>query len=716
MATIQDERFCKVHTALGDDLALLGSFQGVEGISRLFQFELKLGSYKTDITAKDLLGTNISLEITLDDGPTRWIHGFVSRFRLATTSTMELAEDGSHRLLGQYLVEIVPWTWFLTRRQDCRIFQEKSVPDIVKEVFDGLGFTAFDFKLAGSYDPLVNCVQYQETDFNFVSRLLESEGISYYFRHDESKHVMILTDANSGMADLPGNSSVTYKDQLDVEDRLFEIHSWEVEEVFQPGHYAMAEYNFMDPTTELNVDAVSTLGQTGADKYEVFEYPGEFLHQGSESETKLSKGDKKVKLRMLEGAARAVVAKGASANPAMAAGHAFTLENHPRDDCNDIWVVTSVTHHLVQVDLDNIGGQVDASYTNNLSCIPKLVDFLPPRVTPQPRIRGPQTAVVVGPSGEEIYVDEFGRVKVQFFWDRYGQSDENSSCWVRVAQNWAGKQWGILFHPRLGQEVVVEFLDGDPDHPLITGRVYNANQSLPFERPTQSGILTRSTKDGNTETFNQILFDDLKGEEKVQINAEKDMIRLVENNDTEDVGASQTSTVGKSKSVTVGEDHQESIGKTMSLSVGADRAVTVSGNLSESVQGKQETTVTKNYTESVGAARSVSVAKGNTTSVGDSDSTTVGASSTLQVSEDRKVDVGKGLTFTIAKNTSFTTGEGFVIKAKKVAIEAKDELHIKVGKAELILKKNGDINLKGGKINIKGTGDVVVKGSKIAQN
>ena len=713
MAELQENRGCRLKTPLGDDILLVGSLRGTEAISKLFRFELDLGSKNAEIDFQEIIGKNITVEIELTKGEPRLVNGVVSRFRQSIKPDASEDETG---ITAFYWAEVVPWTWFLTRRQDCRIFQNKSVPDIVKAVFGDLGFKDFDFRLNATYDPLVNCVQYQETDFNFVSRLLESAGIFYFFEHEARRHVMVLADSPEQNPQVEGMDEALFTSTATVGDVADRVYAWGVEEVLQPGKYALTDFNFFDPATDLLVNADSSLSQPAGDPYEVFDYPGGFVNQGGEEDAKLSKGESRVKLRMEEGAARAVVATGHTNCRAFLPGYHFDLDGHPRSDFNKAWLLTEVTHELEQGDISGGRSSMETKYENRITCIPHAVPFRPALSTPRPRISGAQTAVVVGPSGEEIYVDKHGRVKVQFCWDRYGKADENSSCWVRVAQNWAGKQWGILFHPRLGQEVVVEFLDGDPDRPLITGRVYNATQPIPFDGPTQSGILTRSTKGGATDNFNQIRFEDLKGSEQIQVHAEKDMERIVENNDAESVGASQTSTVGKSKSVTVGEDHQESIGKTMSLSVGADRAVTVGGNCSESVQGKQETTIAKNYTESVGAARSVSVGKGNTTSIGAADSTTVGASSTLDVSDDRSVKVGKGLTVKVGKNATITIDDNYVLKAKKVAVEAKDELHIKVGKAELIMKKNGDINFKGNKINIKGSGDVVIKGSKIAQN
>jgi len=713
MGDLQKNKICRLKTPLGDDVLLVGSLRGREGISELFRFEMDLVSDDTAVSFQDTIGKNITLEIDLNDGEVRLINGFVSRF--CQIDSPDVPVDQAV-VTAHYWAEVVPWFWFLTRRKDCRIYQNMNVPDIVKDVFDNLGFSDFDIRLSGTYDPLVNCVQYQETDFNFVSRLLESAGIYYFFEHEESRHVLVLGDSADQCNPVPGMESALYTTGAQTEGKEDRIHSWRVEEVFQPGHYAMSDYNFFDPTTDLSVGSFSALKQDGADKFEVFDYPGRFVNHGGEEDAKLAKGESLVKVRMEEGDVRAVVAAGASKCRSFMPGFYFTLDGHPRDDFNQAWLLVGVTHNLEQKGA--LRGDTDeaAKYGNQVKCIPNNVPLRPVRITPRPSIPGAQTAVVVGPDGEEIYVDKHGRVKVQFCWDRYGKADENSSCWVRVSQNWAGKKWGILFHPRLGQEVVVEFLDGDPDRPLITGRVYNAAQPIPFEGPTQSGILTRSTKEGTGENFNQIRFEDMKDSEEIYVHAEKDMLRVVENDDTEDVGASQSSTIKTTKNITVGKNHQEEIGESMGLNVGKDRSMSVAANCSESVGKNRDLSVGENCSEATGKNLTVSAGGNQSVDVGKNASLNVGENQTIGVGKKRSVSVGKDLSIKVDGGSAYETKDGWVLKAKKIGIEAKDELKIKVGSAEFVMKKNGDINLKGKKINVKGSGDVVIKGSKIGQN
>jgi type VI secretion system secreted protein VgrG len=713
MADLQKNKICRLKTPLAEDLLLVGRLKGREGISELFHFELDLVSPDTAVGFQDVIGKKVTVEIELKEGRMRHINGFVSRFCQIDSPDIPL---DTAEITASYWMEIVPWFWFLTRRKDCRIFQNMTVPDIVKEVFEKLGFSEYDIRLSGTYDPLVNCVQYQETDFAFVSRLLESAGIYYFFEHEESRHVLVLGDSPEQCLAVPGMESALYTTGAQTGEKEDRVHSWRVEEVLQPGRYSMTDYNFFDPNTDLAVESFSALKQSGTDDYEFFDYPGKFVNHGGEEEGKLAKGESLVKLRMEEGDARAIVANGASKCRFFLPGFYFSLDGHPRSEFNQAWLLVGVTHDLDQSGALRGDSDEKARYGNLITCIPNDVPFRPARITQRPRIPGAQTAMVVGPEGEEIYVDKYGRVKVQFCWDRYGKADENSSCWVRVSQNMAGKKWGVLFHPRLGQEVVVEFLDGDPDRPLITGRVYNASQPIPFDGPTQSGILTRSTKEGTAENFNQIRFDDKKDSEEIYVHAEKDMLRVVENGDKEQVGGSQSSTVGSEKSISVGKSHQEEIAEDMTLSVGKNRSLTVGESSTETIAKNRDLSVGENNSETTGKNLSVSVGENQTVSVGKNEDLNVGANQTINVGKNRTMSVGKNLTVDVGGASAYETKDGWVLKAKKIGIEAKDELKIKVGSAEFVMKKNGDINIKGKKINVKGSGDVVIKGKKIAQN
>jgi type VI secretion system secreted protein VgrG len=510
MAPKQARRILYLKSPLGGDTFLLSSFSGTEAMSRLFNYQLRMLSTTPSIEASDIVGKNISWHVQYKGGRLRYFNGYVSRF---------VASDYSARRQREYRAEVVPWLWFLTRTANCRIFQKKSVPEIIQKVFSDLGFTDFQLELNKSYPTREYCVQYRETAFNFVSRLMEEEGIFYFFRHDEGQHMLVLADQNTSYKDLP--------------DKKPEITTWEHQFEFRPGKWTRTDYNFQTPSTSLLTSTNTVIDLPDVGNYEMFDYPGDYQVKGV--------GTTGTKVRMEEEEAPYEVATGTSECYTLTPGGKFTLE-HPNFDAESGkgYVITSIHHAAVDTEFES--SDQEASYTNQFQCIPDSVAYRPGRQTPKPVIAGTQTAVVVGPSGEEIYTDKYGRVKVQFFWDREGQKDENSSCWIRVAQNWAGKNWGIVFNPRIGQEVIVDFLEGDPDRPIITGRVYNAEQMPPYELPsnqTRSVIKTRSSKGGGTDNFNELRFEDKKGSEEIYFHAEKDFNRVVENNDTLKVGSSK---------------------------------------------------------------------------------------------------------------------------------------------------------------------------------
>jgi type VI secretion system secreted protein VgrG len=513
MAVKQANRILYLDTPLGEDVLTLGAFTGVEGLSRLFSYHLTMASHNTAIEAKDIIGKKITWQVQFKEGEPRFYNGVVSRFVAGGTSDREMRS---------YRAEVVPWLWYLTRTSDCRIWppggQKKTVPQIIQMLFDEMGFTDYVNETKDTYPELEYVVQYRETAFNFVSRLMEEEGIFYFFRHEEGKHTLVLADQKSSYAELKPAS--------------LEIDSWEHQFEFRPGKWTTTDYYFKTPSTSLLTSTNTVVDHPDASKFEMFDFPGDYRFKGD--------GDAASTVRMEEQEIAYDQVVGSSACRDLTPGGKFTLGrlDHPGEaEEGKSYVVTYIEHSASDVGFQS--SSAGAQYRNAFRCIPADVIYRAPRTTPKPRVTGAQTAVVVGPSGEEIYTDKFGRVKVQFFWDRKGTKNENSSCWIRVSQNWAGKNWGMIFNPRIGQEVVVEFLEGDPDRPIILGRVYNGEQMPPYELPanqTQSTIKTRSSKDGKPENFNELRFEDKKGKEHVYFHAEKDFHRVVENNDVLDVG------------------------------------------------------------------------------------------------------------------------------------------------------------------------------------
>lgn len=735
MPIAQEHRRIAITTPLGKDELLLRGFSGSEAVSQLFHFDLDLLSENDSIKFQDVVGKNITLRIYDAAGAERHWNGFISRF----------SQGAQDRRVTSYRAQMVPWLWFLTRTADCRIFQSLKVPDIIQKIFKDLGFSDFELRLYGSYTPRDYCVQYRETDFNFVSRLMEEEGICYFFEHQDGKHVLVLADDAAAHKPCPNQKTARYDfrgGSVTYEDVITEFS---YQEEFRTGKWAQTDYNFETPSTSLAVTV------SGKNPYEIYEFPGQYMVRPA--------GERLAKMRLQEQTVPAIVFQGTSGCRYFTPGYQFTLQDHYRTDLNQAYLLTAVRHTASQGANYQVGaaGSDEMTYRNSIECIPASTPYRPARVTPEPFVQGCQTAVVVGPSGEEIYTDKYGRVKVQFFWDREGKKNENSSCWIRVSHPWAGQGWGSISIPRIGQEVIVDFLEGDPDQPIIVGRVYNAEQMPPFGLPGKaviSGVKSNSTKGGGGN--NEISLDDTKGTELINIHAQYDQQKKVEHDErvlvghdrTEEVGHDETLKIDNDKtehvlhdrSLTVDHDkseivkhdksinvvgrHMEVIGGNMNIDVGSNLGETVSLNYSETVGAAMELTVGGFMNISVGGllTESVGAQKGET--VGGNKSENVGANRTLEVGSDstetiggnQTVQVAKDLTESIEGKHQESVTKEFMLSAKKIEIVAEDEIAIKTGSAEIVMKKNGDITVKGGKLNIKGSGDVVIKGSKIEEN
>jgi type VI secretion system secreted protein VgrG len=505
----------------------------------------------------------VSISITQVGGDKRYINGFVSRF----------SQSGSDTRFTHYHAEVVPWLWFLTRSAACRIFQNMTVPDIITKVFTDLGFSDSKKSLQGTYQQWDYCVQYRETAFNFVSRLMEQEGIFYFFEHEKDKHTLVLADRPSANKPCPtqpkGRLDFTAGALIKDEDV---VNDWQLEQELRTGKYSLEDFNFETPSTDLGVKEPSIIHVDGNSKYEIYDYPGEYSNK--------SDGETIAKTRMQEEETTNLLATGSSNCRGFIAGFRFDLEGHSRKDMNKSYVLTEV-HHSASVGESYYDDSPSDGehYSNHFACIPNTVPFRPARITPKPFVQGPQTALVVGKSGEEIWVDKYGRVKVQFHWDREGKNNENSSCWVRASQPWAGKNWGSIWIPRIGQEVIIDFLEGDPDQPIITGRVYNAEQMPPYDLPdnqTRSTFKSRSSKGGGSSNYNELRFEDKMGSEQIFINAEKDMDLRVENDSREFVGndrslivqGDQKESVTGDKSTDITGNLNEKVGQTLSLQIG----------------------------------------------------------------------------------------------------------------------------------------------------
>ena len=581
MAYKQQNRLIALETPLGDDVLLLKGFTGSEGISQLFRFDLELLSENSSIAFKDIIGQNVTFRIALAEDKERYFNGFVSRF----------VQSGSDVRFTHYQMEVVPWLWFLTRNADCRIFQNMSIPDIIQKVFKDHGFSDFKSSITGSYDPREYCVQYRETDFNFVTRLMEQLGIFYFFQHENGKHTLVMADSHTAHQPCPDQGKAHFNASMSVLESEDVITSFQIGQEMRTGKYSLTDYNFETPSTSLLAGEPTVVSVGPNSAYEIYDYPGEYLNQTQASAL--------TKVYMQEEEATHKVVTGTGVCRGFIPGYSFDLEEHYRDDLNTTYVLTQVRHIATVGENYTFEAEGGGShYSNQFVCIPSSTPFRPPRTTPKPIVQGPQTAVVVGKSGEEIWTDKYGRVKVQFYWDRLGKKDDNSSCWIRVSQPWAGKNWGAMWIPRISQEVIVSFLEGDPDRPIITGRVYNADSMPPYTLPdeqTKSTFKSYSSKGGDG--FNEFRFEDKKGEEQVFIHAEKNFDIRVKNNEYETVSKDLHLIVEQDRFEHVKNDHHETIDRDQAQSIGRDHHLKVSGKQAIAVDGSQSLKVGGDVTE-----------------------------------------------------------------------------------------------------------------------
>lgn len=645
MSTLtQEGRLLEIDTPLGPNAVILRSFTGSEAISRPFHFELDLVAEKDNLNYTQLIGNPVTFRVRRsDDSGFRPFHGHVTRF---------VQMPGESRM-GRYQASVDPWLWFLTRTSDCKIFQNKSVPEIVEQIFQDFGFTNYELKLRGQYSPWEYCVQYRETAFNFVSRLLEQEGIFYYFQHEEQRHMLVLGDDPSVHKPWREPATVPYQQVFGPGAIMDEdtVTSWRMQHDLQPGKYAITDYNFEIPGNNLLAAVQTHTPEGGNTAFEMFDFPGEV--------STVSESERVAKLRMEEEETPHTVAHGESNCRDFSAGCRIQLADHPRSDQNGRYLITSVTHsaHIGAIFPGAVAAMESASYSNTFTCIPFAIPFRPPRLTPKPVVQGAQTAVVVGPGGEEIYTEKYGRVKVQFFWDRYGKKNEDSSCWIRVSHPWAGKAWGSISIPRIGQEVIIGFLEGDPDQPIIIGRVYNGDQMPPYGLPAGgviSGVKSNSTKGGGG--YNELSMDDTKGTEKITIHGQYDMNTVVEhdqtstihNNRTDTIDVDDSETVGNNQTLSVGVNQSATIGSNQSADIGANRTISVGANQTHTVGANREATIASNDTLNVGTNR--------TTSVGMNVSNTVGANQELIVGVNYIVTAGTQISLAAGASISLTVG------------------------------------------------------------
>lgn len=656
------ERLVDAVTPLGDAL-WFRQMKGTEALSSLFEYEVLLHGRDSGLSAKAMLGKPITLKLETAGGGERYFNGLCTRFRAA-------GREGEQHL---YTARMHPWLWLAGRRSDCKIFQFMKVPDIVSDVLGKYG-SPLELRLRKSYREWEYCVQYQETDLNFVMRLMEHEGIYFFFEHQANNHTLVLIDDIGSHAPLPGKPSIKYFG-VDAGTVATEEHfnSWEVCEDVASGEYLSDDYDFEKPRADLKTRRQQPMGHSH-DPWERYTWPGGYMQ--------LDDGESYAETRLEALQADRERTLGHTTVRTMAPGYLFSLERCPRADQNREYLAVGLTYYL----RDNTrmavggGGEGDSDWRFETTAQPTSLPYRPPQVTPKPRAHGLQTAVVVGPPGEEIYTDQYGRVKVQFFWDRYGQRNEHSSCWMRVASPWAGEKWGFIQIPRIGQEVVVDFIDGDPDHPLITGRVYNADQMPPYGLPankTASGFKSRSTQGGSAVDFNEIRMEDLKGKEQFYLHAQRNFDSVVELNESRVIGNDRQTRVGHNDDRFVANDCRTVVAANQTLQVQAHQSTAVAGsqslsvlgNQSNMVKGKRTQSVGGNLAEKTGGDHRESVGGKHTITVGGDEKNNIGGTQLNFVQGGRKsVVAGKEVVTSTGKTTHFAAAGYGVLTPLKYSV------------------------------------------------
>lgn len=751
--------------ALADAKLQVFRFTGKESLSQPFEFTIELISEESDLELQAPIGQPACLTLRgrLADGARydRYVHGIVERF-------IQLSAGIRH---SRYRAVLVPTIRPLHYTRNARIFQKQSAPDVTKKVLKD-GQIPADFvsaMLHGSYGERDYCVQYQESDLNFVQRLWEEEGIFYFFEQEKDKDKLTLGDGSHAFDALAHYGEVRLRDQPHMyEEGLHELHA---ENTLQSGAAVMRDFKFKQPALDLEASAE---GDKFADR-KMYYFPGEYVDPGV--------GKQLAKVRLEEHQCQRSRVRGTGNVRAMLPGYKFTLGGHRRADLNQEYLIVAVEHEGTQpAALGEEGSGIEkVAYQNHVECIPAKVAYRPPRQSARPSIPGVQTATVVGPAGEEIHCDSHGRVKVHFHWDREGKKDDTSSCWIRVSQPWGGVSYGGMFLPRIGQEVLVQFLEGDPDRPVIVGRVYNGENPTPYGLPdkkTVSTFKTASTPGGNGS--NELRFEDAAGSEEIYLHGQLDMNTVIERDrtqkfgrDTTDnvghdrtrevannetitigvdrsakVGSNETLQVGSNQSLNVGASQDVAIGSNQSLTVGANRTTgiggnkttTVSGSHTETVSGSQTITVLQtltemvaiNYSETVGAAMELTIGAAFTETVGAIKNVTiggalietVGASHQESVSGNLGVDVGGGASLQAAQGITQQAGQGIGAKAgKDIGLDAGQGISGKAGKAivldagtKVTIIAADEITFKTGSASIvlKSGGDISIKGSKIS--
>jgi type VI secretion system secreted protein VgrG len=716
---------------------------GHEELGRLSEFEVELYSEDHHVPFDKLLGKPATVCLSKLGGNRFW-NGIITR----------LVRVGSTDRFLIFRAVLSPKLWLLTRTKGCRIHQYKTVPEVVKLLLREHAIPFVEKLQADAYRKWDYITQYRESDFAFISRLLEQEGIYYYFKHTLDNHELVLSDSVGSHEAVKSYETVPVRPPGSAKIEGDHFSGWRPVHQVQSARVVLQDHDFrLRKGADIKV-VKGAASEHEQDEFEIYDYPGEYVigenKEDADAGASRHAGEHYALARLDEQRAELEVVEGEGNARGVEVGALFKIDSP--EDAKNQWLVTATRHELRNADFQT-GGQVAEHDVCHLSFagINSKRQFRPARITEKPLVAGPQTAIVVGKSGEEIWTDKYGRVKVQFHWDRKGGNNEESSCWVRVGQIWAGANWGGIHIPRMGQEVIVQFLEGDPDRPIITGSVYNIDNMPPYTLPanaTQSGIKSRSTKGGTPGNFNELRFEDKKGSEQVYLQAEKDQDIMVKNNETHHVGVDRTKTIGGNETVTVTGNRTETVNQSENITVKQSQTISVTGGRTITVGASQTETIGAAFAETVVAAKALSIGAAYQVSVGAAmNETVIGGKieeigggkivavglvsmekvkgnksvSAANISETAKKDVniegGQNVHIHAVKNLNVAADENWGAKGgKKAQVEGGEELTLKSGKATITLRQNGDILFNGNKIQVTASGDFKVKGSKCAQN
>lgn len=699
-----------------------------EGLSRDFRYTVEILSDRSDIALKDVLGKMVSIELARTDGGQRWFNGYVFDFRF-------VRNDAG---LTYYLAELRPWLAFLRYRKDNYLFHGKTVEEQTALIFGD--YVQADWRVSdlGADPVMTDACQFDESDHNYLHRRWEALGWHYWYEHRKDGHTLVLSGDSTACDPIDGGGcEIAWQGDNGV--RQVGMQNFAPVRQVASTQFAASSFDFKNPRPQRA--EVPTLNEQGlpptlSGALEVYEYAGAYRFAGDEA------GDDFVRLRMQEIEAAAKHFEGTGDDDRVQPGRMFRLTGHRNfslldtDDEDADFLITEV-HHRASNNY-SAGAATPSEYSHQLRCLRKKIPWNPGRgfSSTEPKIYGLQTALVVGPAGEEIHTDEYGRVRVQFHWDREGAYDEKSSAWVRVASTWAGSNFGFVAIPRIGQEVLVQFLDGNPDRPLITGRVYNQDNMPPWDLPankTQTGLLSRSSQGGGYENANALRFEDKKGQEEVWLHAEKDQRIEVENCESHSVGVDRSKTVGHNETVSVGNNRSESVGVDETINIGNNRTETVGTNETISIGANRTETVGAAESVTIGASRSKTVAKNEKDTIGKTWSINVGKfkTETIGMAAMQNVGLGKmvnvgaaynlnvgGLMATVvgAQRSDATALNHGVTVGKSFTLSAGDVIELRCGASVLRMDSSGKVTIQGTEFLFEASGPVQISGNDIDLN